>query len=255
MHVFVFFGFETQWSCLAIAVAFKLIRSSSLLIFKQIHQMASHSGSLSDIVSHISDVYSDMLYGIFDIFWHSIWHLYFIFIFLQADILFDCLSDTFFKFYLTYCDCSSDMYLDNFIWRSSPVQHYYLTFVLAFYLTCIVGFLSDILSDTMCICIIEKIYTSDSESLAYILYRQMTKPSFYPQIEEFSCERANLETRLFSSFRKLNAGICSVHLVWNYIKCSVYMRNWGSHDLTLMFYMLRLAGDRYFKVSHFSKEV
>ena len=69
-------------------------------------------------------------------------------------------------------------------------------------------FLSDILFDTMHICIIyRKIYTSDSESLAYILYRQMTKLSFFSRFRK----RTNLESRLFSSFRKLNAGICSVH--------------------------------------------
>ena len=144
------------------------------------------------------------------------------------------------------------MYLDNFIWCSSTVQHYIIFDVC-----------SGILFDMYCEIPIwhfiwyyvhmyyRNIYTSDSESLAYIFYRQMTKPSFFSRFRK----RANLESRLFSSFRKLNAGNCSVHLFWNYIKCSVYMRNWGSHRVTLFFHMLRLAGDRYFKVSHFSKEV
>ena len=47
-----------------------------------------------------------------------------------------------------------------------------------------------------------------------VSHRHMTKSSliFFFEIQEISWGRANLESRLFSSFRKLNAGFFNIHV-------------------------------------------
>ena len=50
------------------------------------------------------------------------------------------------------------------------------------------------------------------------------------------CIYIKSQSHVFSSVRKLRAGFCSIHVFldffgWICYKCSVYIRNWGSHTV------------------------
>jgi hypothetical protein len=91
-----------------------------------------------------------------------------------------------------------------------------------------------------------------SRSLWFIAYLQAHDKvvSLWFKIAEFSCQKANPESHISSSFRKLNAGFCSIHVFWLNSNAAFTCAE-GLTQIPRCFAMLRVVGDGYFAWVYF----
>ena len=94
-----------------------------------------------------------------------------------------------------------------------------------------------------------------SRSLWFIAYLQAHDKvvSLWFKIAEFSCQKANPESHISSSFRKLNAGFCSIHVFWLNSNAAFTCAE-GLTQIRRCFAMLRVGWRRIFCVSLFQNK-